>query len=91
MINFLIAISDAVPLIKFNNSYAFTFSLLTEFIGFAVVFVISDDEVGVFYDVSVAIDNAKPSIACGALVGVNPIIARSSLVNIFGYTFAKFL
>ena len=63
--------------------------MFAEFVGFAVVFVISDNEVGVFYNVTVAIDDTKPSISGGTFVGINPIIARSSVLNIVCIAFAN--
>ena len=62
--------------------------MFAEFIGFAVIFVISDYEVGVFYDIAVTIDDTKPSISGGTFVRVNPIIARSSFVDIMCIAFA---
>lgn len=43
---------------QFNHFDTFAFGLFAEFIGFAVIFVISDDEVGIFYDIAVSVDNA---------------------------------
>ena len=65
--------------------------MFAEFVGFAFVSVISDNEVGVFYDVTVAIDDTKPSISGGTFVRVNPIIARSPLVNIVCIAFADLM
>ena len=45
---------------QFNHFDTFAFGLFAEFIGFAVIFVISDDEVGIFYDIAVAIIIQQP-------------------------------
>ena len=45
---------------KFNHFDTFAFGLFAEFIGFAFVSVISDGEVGVFYDVMVPIIIQQP-------------------------------
>ena len=45
---------------QFNHFYTFSFGLFAEFIGFAVVFVIGDYEIRVFYDVMVPIIIQQP-------------------------------